>query len=58
MVLEQSLNAGNVMQSLGPGGYDIEECRHRLKEVYGSDWHHELWYYDLESAVSSALEEL
>ncbi|KJA25142.1 hypothetical protein HYPSUDRAFT_200039 [Hypholoma sublateritium FD-334 SS-4] len=56
MVLEQSLNAADVMQSLGPGGHDVEECRRRLKEVYGSDWHHDLWHYDLESAVSSALE--
>ncbi len=46
------------MQSLGPGGYDIEECRRRLKEVYESDWHRDLWNYDLEGAVSRALETL
>ena len=58
MILEQSLKAGDVMQSLGPGGYDIEECRRRLKEVYESDWHRDLWSYDLEEAVARALETL
>ncbi len=47
------------MQSLGPGRpMTLKSAGRRLKEVYESDWHRDLWNYDLEEAVSRALENL
>jgi len=56
MALEQSLIAGDNLESLVPGGE--EETRRRIRLMYEDDWIHDLWYHDFVREVSEALERL
>lgn len=56
MALEQSLIAGDNLESLSPGGEEV--TRQRIKKMYETEWIHDLWHHDFEGEVTRVLEQL
>lgn len=50
MVLQRSIDMGNIYDNYGPGGFSAEEMAQRLRGMYEPVWHH-----DLEAQVSAAI---
>ena len=50
MVLQKSIDVGNIYDNYGPGGYNAEDIEKRLSDMFDPVWHH-----DLEAQVSAAI---
>ncbi|KAF9486322.1 salicylate hydroxylase [Pholiota conissans] len=53
MVLQRSIDMGNIYDNYGPGGYTVQGMRERLRGMWEPVWNH-----DLEAQVTTAIGEL